>query len=205
MESSTVDTGATPGTPAPAGRRRLIWAVVLIALVAMIGWAWTHHLVPAVHPDHDHGLENIAGGGFLRVERLEGGTRNLVGRPDKVFILHWFKLGSPSAAAELPLVVDYALAVGQDQGIEVVLIAVGDDRKTVADWARSHGLPTGNLYVDRKGDTASLIGAKRIPETLIYAPDGHLVHQARGPIDWSDPQFRAAVEGFKAGGEAHQH
>lgn len=188
----------------PQARRVLIGGVILVVVVA-IGWTYTQSLVPAVHPDHDHGLENIAGGGRLNVEAAEGGRRNLVGRPDRVLILHWFQLGEPATKAELPLLVDYATSVEQDDGIEVVMIATGTPRKEILEWAQRHGVPTGKLYVDKEGKTARLMGVQRLPETLIYSPEGQLVHQARGSMDWIDPQVRAGIESFKAGGEEHQH
>jgi hypothetical protein len=185
--------------------RKVLTIAALAVLVTVGGWAYFNSLVPAVHEDHDHGLENIAGGGFLRVERVEGGTRNLVGRPGRVLILHWFELGSPGAVNELPALVDFARQVADDRDIEVVLVAMGKKRGDVLAWARAHGVPTANLYVDPASKTAGLIGVRRSPETLIYDPDGHLAHQARGPMDWSDPQVHATVEGIKHGAGEHQH
>lgn len=180
--------------------RRLATGLVLVAGVALIGWIWSQSLVPAVHPDHDHGLENIAGGGALRVESVEGGTRNLVGRPDRVLILHWFALGVDATAMELPRLIDYARSIEHDDGIEVVLVAVQTPRERVHAWAVDHGVPTENLYVDPAGKTAQLIGVRRMPETLIYAPDGQLVHQARGPMAWSDPQLQQGIAQYRQGG-----
>ena len=185
--------------------RRLVSIVVIVLLLAVGGYTYFHNLVPAVHPDHDHGLENIAGGGFLRVEHVEGRTRNLVGRPGRVLILHWFALGTPESVAELPSLVDYSQRVAGDRDIEVLLIATGKKRQDVLAWARAHSVPTEGLYVDRDAKTAALIGVRRNPETLIYDPEGHLAHQARGPMDWADPQIHAAVEGIKLGAGGHQH
>ena len=185
--------------------RRLISIAALVALVAIGGWTYFHNLVPAIHQDHDHGLENIAGGGFLRVERREGGSRNLVGRPGRVLILHWFELGSAAAASELPSLVDYSQRVAGDRDIEIVLIAMGKQRQEVRAWAQAHGVPVANLYADPESKTAGLIGVRRNPETLIYDPEGHLAHQARGPMNWSDPQVHATVEGIKHGAGEHQH
>lgn len=178
-------------------------AVAVLALVG--GWTYFSHLVPAVHEDHDHGLENIAGGGFLRVERVEGGTRNLVGRPGRVLVLHWFELGTPAAAGELPGLVDYSMQKANDRDVEIALIAMGKTRAEVLAWARAHGVPTANLYVDPESKTAALIGVRRNPETMIYDPEGHLAHQARGPMNWADPQVRASIEGFKRGTGEQQH
>ncbi len=185
--------------------RRVVFSVVFLIVAALLGWTYYRSLVPAIHPDHDHGLENIAGGGFLRVEAVEGGTRNLVGRPGKVLILHWFELGTRAGVADLPMLVDYAHSIAGDPGIEVVLIAVGQRRAAALAWARDHGVPTRNLYVDPQGKTAALIGVRGFPDALIYDPEGHLVHQARGPMDWTSPDTRAAIEGFKAGGADHTH
>lgn len=187
-------------------RRRLVTGGILIAAIALLGWTYVQSLVPAVHPDHDHGLENIAGGGFLRVEAVEGGKRNLVGRPGRVLVLHWFALGSEMTKAELPLLVDYAKSVAGDDGIEVVMIAVGTPRRQVLEWAHDHGVPTKGLYVDPERKVARLIGVHRTPETLIYGPEGRLAHQARGPIQWSDPDTRRAIAASgHHEGDGHQH
>lgn len=185
--------------------KRILRVAAGLALVAIVGWTYHRSLVPAIHPDHDHGLENLAGGGFLVVEPLEGGRRNLVGRPGRVLVLHWFELGSPSAPAELPGLVEYASSVAGDPGIEVVMVATNRARAAVKSWAEDHGVPARLLHVDPEGKTAMLIGVRRIPETLIYDAEGHLVHQARGPLDWTALQTRAAIAGFKDGGAEHQH
>lgn len=185
--------------------RRLVFGALFIVFALSIGWIYRQSLVPAIHPDHDHGLEDIAGGGFLRVDAVEGGRRNLVGRPGRVLILHWFQIGTPAAAAELPALVDYMRSLEGDSGIEFVLVATGINRKKALEWARGHGIPTAQLYADPEGKTASLIGARRFPETLIYDKEGHLAHQARGPMNWADPQVRASVEGIKQGAGEHQH
>jgi hypothetical protein len=184
---------------------KVIVVAIVVSLAAVGGWTYFNSLVPAVHEDHDHALENIAGGGFLRVERVEGGSRNLVGRPNRVLILHWFELGSPSVIGELPALVDYASTVEADRGIEVVMVAIGKKRSEVLDWANAHGVPVRSLYVDPQSKTAQLIGVRQIPETLIYDPEGHLAHQARGPMNWSDPGVRAGIEAIKHGAGEHQH
>ena len=148
--------------------RRFVSVTLLLLVITVVGWTYYRSLVPAIHPDHDHGLENLAGGGFLIVEPVAGGRRNLVGRPERVLILHWFELGA--GPGELPLLVDYAGSVASDPGIEVMMVAVGTPREKVLEWAQRHGMPTATLFVDREGKTAGLIGVQRVPETLIYDP-----------------------------------
>lgn len=186
-------------------RRKLVSIIAIVLLVAVGGWTYFHSLVPAVHPDHDHGLENLAGGGFLRVERLEGGTRNLVGRPGRVLILHWFEIGSASSGSEVPALVDFSRRMAGDKDIEIVMVAIGKSREQVLAWARNYTVPTENLYADPESKTAALIGVRRVPETLFYDPEGHLAHQARGPMKWGDPELHAAIEEFKHGVGEHEH
>lgn len=186
-------------------RRRVVSVLLVIALVAVGGWAYVQSLVPAIHPDHDHGLENLAGGGFLRVEKAEGGRRNLVGRPGRVLILHWFEPGSPASKGELPLLVDYLHGTASDPELEIVLIATGKSQQEVREWAANYGVPVANLHIDKDTRTGSLMGVRRIPETLIYDPEGRLAHQARGPMNWADPETRDAIAHFKHGAGEHTH
>ena len=46
--------------------RRIVVGAVIMIVVAVLGWTYYQSLVPAIHPDHDHGLENLAGGGPAR-------------------------------------------------------------------------------------------------------------------------------------------
>ena len=177
---------------------------LLAALVSVVGWTYQRSLVPAIHPDHDHALENIAGGGFLRVQAADGKRRNLVGRPDRVLILHFFQLPSQPSEMELPLLRDYAAAVAHDRDLEVVFIGLAPSWGPLRDSAERLRLPRGQLYLDAGGKTANLIGVRGLPETLIYAPDGHLAQQARGTLDWSTPETRASIEAIKHGG-GHSH
>lgn len=185
--------------------RKILSVTAIVLLVTLGGWAYIHSLVPAVHPDHDHGLENLAGGGFLRVQRLEGGTRNLVGRPGRVLILHWFEIGSATSGSEVPALVDFSRQMASDKDIEIVLVAMGKTREQVLAWARNYSVPTENLYADPDSKTAALIGVRRTPETFFYDPEGQLAHQARGPVKWADPELREAIEEFKHGVGEHQH
>ena len=186
------------------GQRRWLFGSLLAAFMLVVGWTYYRGLVPAIHPDHDHGLENIAGGGFLRVSAADGKRRNLVGRPDRVLILHFFELPSRHSEVELPLLRGYAAAVADDRDVEVVFIGIAPSWNALRESAEQLGLPRGMLYLDARGKTAQLIGVRRLPETLIYAPDGHLAHQARGPMDWNAPDTRAAIEAIKHGG-GHSH
>ncbi len=55
------------------------------------------------------------------------------------------------------------------------------------------------LYLDEKGKSADLFGVRRLPETLIYDPEGIMAHQARGPMSWSETRLKAQIEQIKGG------
>ena len=133
--------------------------------------------------------------GFLGSDR-----RNLVGRPDKVLVLHWFDTASSSASEQLQAA-RYAESVAGDQMVEVLLIGRGESPSAVAGWAESNGLPTEHLYFDKDGRTGDLIGVRRYPESLIYDPGGRLAHQARGPMSWSAGALGKRIEVIKRGVE----
>lgn len=180
-------------------KQRSLFAIILVTAAAAIGWTMYRSLTPATHADHDHALESLDAGGFLRLERPDGSARNMVGRPGKVLVLHWFSLDSDAAIEKLPALVEYARSVGGDTGIEVVLIATGASWDAVHAFAEKLRLPRELLYLDRKLETGSLFGVRRIPETLIYDPRGRLARQARGSVDWRSTELRDAIERFKLG------
>ena len=70
---------------------------------------------------------------------------------------------------------------------------------SIESWARTVGIATEQLYLDKKGRTADLCGVRRWPETLIYDPRGLLAYQAKGPVNWSSPDLRATIEHARSG------
>lgn len=176
-------------------------AAIFVIAAAAIGYEMYFSLTPATHADHDHGLANLDAGGFLRVERPDGGKRNLVGRPGRVLVLHWFAPGSPAARDELPRLLEFVAAVRADQEVEVAAIATESDWAAARAFASEVGLPEAMLYLDPQGRTADLFGVRRIPETLIYDPDGRLAWQARGPAPWTSARLRSDIQGYKRGVE----
>jgi len=156
-------------------------------------------LTPATHTDHDHGLASLDAGGFLRLERSVGGKRNFVGRPGRVLVLHFFAPGSEEAAREVPALLRYVASVRGDDGVEVVLVAGRTTWPVVREYAGGLGIPLELVYLDPDGRTSDLFGVRRIPETLIYDPAGHLAFQARGPAAWASPQLAADIQRYKSG------
>jgi hypothetical protein len=183
-----------------AARNRLIIGAAIVAAAIFLGYQMYYSQTPARHADHDHAIAKIDAGGFLWVESSNGKRRNLVGRPEKVLVLHWF---DPTATdrSEESQAARFAATVAADPMIEVLMIADAPSWEGLEAWAQSAGVPMAMLYLDEKGKSADLFGVRRLPETLIYDPAGIMAHQARGPMNWSDPRLKAQIEQIKGGVE----
>lgn len=179
-------------------RNRIILVLALTLIIGFVGVQMYYSMTPPRHADHDHAMASLDAGGFLRVEAFEGGRRNLVGKPGRVLILHFFdpmsmRSTEPAQAAR------FAASVAGDEGIEVLFVARGESWDGIESRASTFGIPTRQLYLDKDGYTGDMLGVRRLPETLIYDPKGLLVHQAKGPLNWSSPGLREQVNRAKAG------
>ncbi len=179
-------------------RNRLIIGAIVVVAAAIIGYQMYYSQTPPRHADHDHAIAKLNAGGFLWVEGTDGKRRNLVGRPGKVLVLHWFDPTSVSSS-EQTAAARYATTASSDDGVEVLFIAQAPSWEGLDAWADKVGIPRDSLYLDAKGKTGDLCGVRRLPETLIYDPEGFLAHQARGPTSWSSSGIGAQVHRAKAG------
>jgi hypothetical protein len=179
-------------------RNRFVIGAIVLVVAVIIGYQMYYSQTPPRHADHDHAIAKLNAGGFLWVEGADRERRNLVGRPGKVLVLHWFDPVAPSSA-EQESAATYAAAAGD--GVEVLFIAVAPSWEGLEVWADEIGIPRSALYLDTKGKTANLCGVRRLPETLIYDPEGFLAHQARGPISWTRSGIGAQVRRAAAGVE----
>jgi hypothetical protein len=184
----------------PAVRNRLILVVVGVAAAVLLAYEMYYSQTPARHADHDHAIAKIDAGGFLWIEGRDGERRNLVGKPDKVLVLHWF---DPAAAefSEQRQAVQFADSVADDPMIEMVYVASAPSWEGLDELAADLGIPADQLYLDTKFKTGALFGIRRLPETLIYDPFGLLAFQARGPMSWSQRRLTAQIESYKGGVE----
>jgi len=168
-------------------RRRLALGGLFLAAALLFGLAWRASLVPATHPDHDHGILNLDAGGRLMVLRRDGSERNLVGRPGKVMVVHFFGTDAPGAASELAALFAAESRLKADPGIEWVLIARNTDFASLDAWLAARGLvpPSPDaLYLDPTGDTTRKLNCKRPLDTMFFNPEGKLASQSRGPASW---------------------
>jgi len=183
-----------------ATRNRLIIAVVFLVAAAAIAYQMFFSLTPPRHADHDHAIAALNAGGFLWLERPDGSRRNMVGRPEKVLVLHWFD-PTGSNSSEQTRAAEFASSIKSDPLVEVLFVAQAPSWDGLEDWARNAGVPMNHLYLDKEGKTGELFGVRRLPETLFYDPSGLLAHQSRGPMSWSEASVRPRIETYKAGVE----
>jgi len=179
-------------------RNRLIIGVIVLVAALVIGYQMYYSQTPPRHADHDHAISKLNSGGFLWVEGSDGKRRNLVGRPDKVLVLHWF---DPTAetSSEQAQAARFVQTAANDQDLDVLFIALAPSWEGLEGWASEVGIPRELLYLDAKGKTANLCGVRRLPETLIYDPAGFLAHQARGSINWTNSGIGAHIHRARAG------
>jgi len=182
-------------------QRRLALGGGFVLAALLFAYSWWASLVPASHPDHDHGMLNLDAGGRLMVSRRDGSERNLVGRPGKVLIVHFFSPGVPGAPEEMAALFGAQEKLKADRGLDWVLIARKADFAAVDRWlSESQLVPPApdTLYVDPTGDTSEKIGCKRPLETMFYGPEGKLASQTRGPAHW-ELEASARIEQARGG------
>lgn len=170
-------------------RRRIFLFGALALFAAGFAWAYWLSLVPATHPDHDHGILNLDAGGRLNVTTREGKTRNLVGRPGKALVLHFFSTSAQKAAEELAGIFRLQEELKADPGVEFVLIAHDRDFAMLDSWLKQKGLVApapATLVLDPTGDTTQKLNSKRPIETMFFNAEGKLSSQARGALERPD-------------------
>lgn len=170
-------------------RRRTVLLVAGACVAAAMSYVYWLSLTPATHPDHDHGILNLDAGGRLIVETRAGRTRNLVGRPGHVLVLHFFSTTAPGASDELAGIFLEQEALKDDKGVEFVLIAHDKDFATLDAWLKEKNLVPPfpqTLVIDSSGDATTKLNSKRPNETMFFGADGKLTSQARGSLSWPD-------------------
>lgn len=172
----------------PSRRRTYLFGTFVLFAVAF-ALAYWRSLVPATHPDHDHGMLSLDGGGHLNVLTRDGKTRNLVGRPGKTLVIHFFSTSAEGAASELAGIFQTQEELKADAGVEFVLLAQDRDFQTLDAWLKGKGLTPprpATLVLDPEGDVTGKINSKRPLETMFFSADGKLSSQARGRLEWPD-------------------
>lgn len=114
----------------------------------------------------------------------DGKDRNLVGRPGKVLVVHFFSTKVDGAANELANLFDVEQKVGD---AEFVLISKDPSFQALDGWLKENHLEPpvpSALTLDPEGETTQKLNCKRPLETMFFTPEGKLSGQARGRLDW---------------------
>ena len=169
-----------------SSRRRIVFACAFLLAGTAGAAAYYHSLVPATHPDHDHGILNLDAGGKLLAESRDGKSRNFVGRPEKVLAIHFVTPEAPGAGDELRAAFEFQGKLPPNGGVEVVTLVKAPDWKAVDTFMAANRLtpPAGGVLLDREGETTQKLNSKRPLETMFFNADGKLSSQARGPLQW---------------------
>jgi hypothetical protein len=170
-------------------RRRTVLLGTIVLFAVSFAWLYWRALTPATHQDHDHGMLSLDGGGHLDVLTRDGKGRNLVGRPGKTLIIHFFSTAAAGAAPELGGIFRTQEEMKGDAGLEFVLIAQDRDFPTLDAWLKANSLTPpqpSTLVLDPDGDVTSKINSKRPLETMFFTAEGKLSSQARGMLEWPD-------------------
>jgi len=170
-------------------KRRLVLGLVLLGAFAGFFFAFRTALVPATHADHDHGILNLDAGGYLEVETRGGKTRNLVGAPGKVLVVHFVDpVGDAGAAEDLRALFAFEEATRGATDAEVLVLVKTPSFASLDAWLAQQGLvpPVPDSFVvDPDGVTTKKFNAKHPLETMFFGPDGKLASQSRGRLDWT--------------------
>lgn len=87
------------------------------------------------------------------------------------------------------------------QGLEVIGVNLGEDRETVAAWAKKLDIPF-RLLLDEKGDSPRLFGLWAHPNSVLVDREGRIVGLVRGDRDWrSGPARRLMRHLLDQGGK----
>jgi hypothetical protein len=183
-------------------QRRLAVTGLIVAGALAASAAYYLSLVPATHPDHDHGILNIDAGGRLLVTQRNGKTRNLVGAPGHVLLLHFFSTKAPGAAEEMASLLAFQRGNPAAKDAELLLIAHDPDFATLDAWLQANKLEPSNpdsFVLDPDGETTRKLNSKRPLETMFFGADGKLSSQSRGVTDWGGGAAEAKIAQARAG------
>lgn len=183
-----------------AVRNRLIIGAAIVLAGSFLAYQMFFSMTPPRHADHDHAIATLDAGGFLWLEAPSGKRRNMVGKPGKVLVLHWFDPTAASSTEEARAAA-FAESIADDPKVETLLVAQAPSWNGIEEWAEATGVPMSLVYLDAEGRTGDLFGVRRLPETLIYDPTGLLAYQAKGPAVWTASSIGAQIQKAKAGVE----
>lgn len=93
---------------------------------------------PARHAEHDHAIAKMDACGFQWVENADGKRRELVAKPGRVLVLHWFDQAAACHSEETPAA-RFVAIVPHGPMVEVLIIEGAPSWEVLEAW---HNQPT---------------------------------------------------------------
>lgn len=168
-------------------RKEWLAGVLALVIVALVGYVWFAPPVREPAPN-------------VRLDMLNGGQAELGEyRGEPVMLVFWATTCS-TCVAEMPEVVELHHDLADD-GLNIVGVAMAyDPRKQVEALVERRQLPY-DIVLDDGGTIATAFNEVRVtPTTVLIDPDGGVVWQRIGPIDFDG--LRRQLEPMLAQGQS---
>lgn len=166
--------------------RRLIYAVVLLAIFAALGCSKRE--APAVegNPAPDFTLNDLSGQP-AQLSSLKG----------KVVLLNFWATWCPPCREEIPSMVKLNQAM-QGKPFQMLAVSIDEGGKdAVEKFYKQAGVSLPTL-LDTDGKVSRLYGTTGVPETFVIDSKGVILKKIIGPLDWSSKEVLTALEEIMA-------
>ena len=158
-------------------RKEIIAAILGVALVAVIAWAWLS--APGLSQAPDITLTTIKG------EKID--LKSLRGRP---VLINFWATTCPGCVKEMPQLADLHNEL-HGKGLTIIGVAVSyDPPNQVLEMVKERHIPY-PVALDPTGDAERAFGnVSVIPTSFLIAPDGRIVQHVIGEIRFADLRTR---------------
>jgi thiol-disulfide isomerase/thioredoxin len=128
----------------------------------------------------------------------DGTSRDLAVPPGKLLVVHFWATWCPPCVEEFPGLASWARSVKGDPSVEILAVSVDTDWKTVDEFLKKTGTSGLPVALDPRRTTALAFGTEKFPETWFLGPDGKVLDQFIGPVDWTAAATRKRLEELRA-------
>jgi thiol-disulfide isomerase/thioredoxin len=145
-------------------------------------------------PGHAQTPGEVAVGGVLReatMRGLNGPDRKLSAFRGKPLIINVWASWCPPCIAEMGSLERLAWS---ELGLQLTVIGISTDdypQNAKAFLTKSHA--TLNHYIDRQLELENMLGANRLPLTLLVDPKGRVLSKVFGAREWDSPQSQQLI------------
>jgi len=152
-------------------RKEWLVGVLALVIVGLVGYVW--FAPPAREPAPN-----------VELERLDGAQTALADHRGEAVMLVFWATTCPTCIQEMPEVVELHHDLG-DEGLTILGVAMDyDPREQVKALVDRRQLPY-DIVLDNGGSIANAFNQVRVtPTTVLIDPDGGVVWQRIGPIDF---------------------